>query len=62
MGPEQTVYKVQGHAPVTRGKRPYTEQEMREMTNEYIAAMRTAQPHGPYCLGGECDELTLPSK
>jgi len=55
MGPEQTVYKVQGHAPVTRGKRPYTEQEMRALTEEYIAAMRTAQPHGPYCLGGLCD-------
>jgi amino acid adenylation domain-containing protein/FkbM family methyltransferase len=55
MGPEQTVYKVQGHAPVTRGKRPYSEQEMRDLTNEYIAAMRTVQSSGPYCLGGLCD-------
>ena len=55
MGPEQTVYKIQGHAPVTRGKRPYSRQEMRALTDEYIAAMRSVQPSGPYCLGGECD-------
>ena len=22
---------------------------------EYVAAIRTVQPHGPYCLGGLCD-------
>ncbi|HKV81106.1 MAG TPA: amino acid adenylation domain-containing protein [Candidatus Sulfotelmatobacter sp.] len=55
MGPEQTVYKVQGHSPVTRGKRPYSEQEMHALTDEYAAAMRSVQPHGPYCLGGLCD-------
>jgi len=55
MGPEQTVYKIQGHTPVTRGKRPYTSDEMQALTSEYIAAMRTVRPHGPYCLGGLCD-------
>ena len=55
MGPEQTVYKIQGHAPVLKGKRPYSPQEMQALTNEYIAAMRTVQPHGPYCLGGLCE-------
>lgn len=55
MGKEQPVYKIQGHAPVTNSKRPYSEQEMRDLTNEYIAAMRSVQPSGPYCLGGECD-------
>ena len=55
MGPEQTVYKIQGHAPVTGGKRPYSDEEMRSLTNEYVAAMRSVQPHGPYCLGGLCD-------
>jgi thioesterase domain-containing protein len=54
MGPEQTVYKIQGHSPVTRSKRPYSEQEMRALTDEYVAAIRSAQPHGPYCLGGLC--------
>ena len=28
---------------------------MQALTEEYIAAMRTVQPHGPYCLGGLCD-------
>ena len=55
MGQEQTVYKIQGHSPITGGKRPYSEQEMRALTDEYIAAMRTAQPNGPFCLGGLCD-------
>jgi amino acid adenylation domain-containing protein len=55
MGPGQAVFKVQGHSPVTRGKRPYSEQEMRALTDEYVAAMRSVQPHGPYCLGGLCD-------
>jgi amino acid adenylation domain-containing protein len=55
MGPKQTVYKIQGHAPVTGGKRPYSEQEMQALANEYVAAMRTVQPRGPYCLGGLCD-------
>jgi len=55
MGPEQTVYKIQGHSPVTGSKRPYSGAEMQAMTEEYMAAMRSVQPHGPYCLGGFCD-------
>ena len=55
MGSRQTVYKIQGHAPVLDGSRPYSEQEMRDLTEEYMAAMRAVQPRGPYCLGGLCD-------
>jgi len=55
MGSQQTVYKIQGHSPVLGGKRPFSEQEMQALTDEYIAAMRTVQPYGPYCLGGLCD-------
>jgi amino acid adenylation domain-containing protein len=55
MGSAQTVYKIQGHAPVVDGKRPYSKQEMQDLTEEYVAAMRTVQLHGPYCLGGLCD-------
>ena len=54
MGPGQSVFKIQGHAPLV-GDRPYTEQEMQALADEYIAAMRTVQPEGPYCLGGLCD-------
>jgi len=55
MGPKQTVYKIQGHAPVLDGTRPYSKQEMQDLTDEYVAAMRSVMPHGPYCLGGLCD-------
>ncbi len=59
MGPSQTVYKIQGHAPVTRGERPYSEDEMATMASEYVTAMRTVQPHGPYCVGGMCDGVHI---
>jgi len=55
MGPEQAVYKIQGHAPVTRGQRPYAMEEMSAMASEYVEAMRSVQPRGPYCVGGMCD-------
>ena len=55
MGSGQPVYKIQGHAPALGGKRPYSKQEMHDLAEEYIAAMRSVQPHGPYCLGGLCD-------
>jgi thioesterase domain-containing protein len=55
MGSQQTVYKVQGGTPVTGGTRPYSEDEMKALTDEYVAAMRSVQPRGPYCLGGLCD-------
>ena len=55
LGSGQTVYKIQGHAPVLDGSRPYSEQEMHDLTEEYLAAMRSVQSQGPYCLGGLCD-------
>jgi len=55
MGPRQTVYKIQGQTPVLDGSRPYSEQEMHDISEEYIAAMRSVQSQGPYCLGGLCD-------
>jgi len=55
MGPQQTVYKIQGHAPIVGSERPYSAQEMQAITDEYVAAMRRVQPRGPYCLGGLCD-------
>jgi amino acid adenylation domain-containing protein len=54
MGPQRTVYKIQGHAPIVR-RRPYTDEEMQQISREYIAAIRSVQPEGPYCLGGMCD-------
>jgi amino acid adenylation domain-containing protein len=54
MGRHQAVYKIQAHAPVVKN-RPYTEQEMRAMSREYVAAILAVQSEGPYCLGGMCD-------
>ena len=29
------------------------------MADEYVAAMRTVQPRGPYCVGGMCDGVHI---
>ena len=58
MGSNQSVYKVQGHAPVVWG-RPFTSQELRTLAQEYVAALRSVQPHGPYCLGGMCGGVLI---
>ncbi len=55
MGSGQTVYKIQGQAPIVDSTHPYSKQEMQDLTDEYVAALRTVQPHGPYCLGGLCN-------
>src|SRR4029077_11217690 len=56
MGPTQTVFKVQGLAPIVSEEgRPYTQEEIEALADEYIAAIRTIQAHGPYCLGGLCE-------
>jgi hypothetical protein len=58
MGSDQSVYKVQGHAPVL-WSRPFTRQELRTLAQEYVAALRSVQPHGPYCLGGMCGGVLI---
>ena len=58
MGPDQSVYKLQGHAPIVVG-RPFTEEDLRSLSQEYIAAMRAVQPEGPYCLGGMCEGVQI---
>jgi len=58
MGPDQSVYKLQGHAPIVVG-RPFTEEDLRSLSQEYIAAMRAVQPQGPYRLGGMCEGVQI---
>lgn len=53
MGPDQSVYKIQGHGS-SRGEHPYTSQELQSLASEYVAAIRSVQSDGPYCLGGLC--------
>src|SRR5438046_10746321 len=57
-GPDRPVYKLQGHAPIVVG-RPFTKEDLRLVSQEYIAAMRAGQPQGPYCLGGRCEGVPI---
>ncbi len=58
MGRDQSVYKVQGIEPVVWG-RPFTNDELRALARQYVAAMRSVQSHGPYCLGGMCEGVLI---
>src|SRR5947207_13451056 len=62
MSPDQPVYKLQGSRvspDVSTDDRPFTEEELRDLSREYIAAMRAVQPEGPYCLGGMCEGVQI---
>ncbi len=54
LGRDQSVYKVQAAGPAVFD-RPFTRQELQMLCQEYIAALRSVQPHGPYCVGGMCE-------
>jgi thioesterase domain-containing protein len=58
MGEEHPVYKLQSSAPLVTG-RPFEKEELRSLAREYVAAMRTVQPRGPFCLGGMCDGVQI---
>jgi amino acid adenylation domain-containing protein len=58
LGPRQPFYKLQGSAPVI-GNRPLSQVEIETLAREYIAAMLSAQPKGPYCLIGMCDDVQV---
>jgi thioesterase domain-containing protein len=53
MGPQQTFYKLQLHRAV-KPDAPITLDEMRAIARDYVQAMKTVQPHGPYYIGGMC--------
>jgi len=56
MGPEQPFYMLQAPGPGPRvARRPYTAEEYEQVASDYIRAMRTVQPVGPYYLGGMCE-------
>jgi thioesterase domain-containing protein/acyl carrier protein len=58
MGEKQTVYRLQSHGPGVWG-RPFSMQELRAIALEYVEAMRSVQPRGPYCLGGMCEGVLI---
>jgi thioesterase domain-containing protein len=49
---------LQASAPVVWG-RPLTSDELQALARQYVAAMRSAQPHGPYCLGAMCEGVLI---
>jgi thioesterase domain-containing protein len=52
LGPEQPFFGLQALGLAEIGDRGDAYASMEEMAAEYVAAIRTAQPTGPYLLGG----------
>ena len=56
LGPDQPFYALQRPGPGPHAyRRPYTRKEYEGVASEYIQAMRTIQPKGPYYLAGICE-------
>jgi thioesterase domain-containing protein len=58
LGDQQSTYKLQSPEPGIWG-RPFEREELRTLAGQYICAMRTVQPHGPYCFLGMCDGVRI---
>jgi amino acid adenylation domain-containing protein len=56
LGSERPFYTLQspGPGPHATGK-PYSIQEYEAVAAEYVRAMRSVQPRGPYYIGGTCE-------
>jgi thioesterase domain-containing protein/acyl carrier protein len=61
LSPLHALYKIQAAAPVIL-RRPFTEAELEELSRTYLAAMRSIQPRGPYCVGSMCGGVVLAQK
>lgn len=58
LGQRSSVYKLQGvGTPVW--ERPLERQEIKTLAAQYVSAMRSVQPSGPYCLGGMCNGVLI---
>ena len=54
LGQDQPLYGLQ--SPFReQSEGPYTQAEYEALARDYLAAMRTVQPEGPYYLGGMCE-------
>ncbi len=58
LGPQHPVYKIQA-AGAAVWERPFEKEEIRVLAEQYVSAMRTVQPRGPYCLGGMCNGVLI---
>jgi thioesterase domain-containing protein len=56
LSPLHPVYKLQAAAPVIL-ERPFSKAELEQLCNDYLRAMRSIQPSGPYCLGSMCGSV-----
>lgn len=56
--PDQAIYKLQASGPVVFG-RPLSSAELQALAKRYVEAMRTEQPHGPYCIGAMCGGVVI---
>jgi thioesterase domain-containing protein len=56
--PDQTTYRLQTPGPVVWG-RPFTRDELQALARQYVDAMKSAQPHGPYCVGAMCEGVLI---
>jgi surfactin family lipopeptide synthetase A len=52
LGGDQPVYRIQ--APGPRPNSPYNAQDFERFAGQYIQAMKSIQPKGPYYIGGMC--------
>src|SRR6266536_514555 len=56
MGSDQPFYMLQSPGPGPRAaRRPYAAEEYEQVASDYIRAMRSVQPNGPYYVGGMCE-------
>ena len=56
--PDQVIYKLQASTPVVFG-RPLSSAELQALAKRYVEAMRTEQPHGPYCISAMCGGVVI---
>ena len=56
--PLHPVYKLQAGAPVIF-ERPFSKAELEQLCNDYLRAMRSIQPRGPYCMGSMCGGVVV---
>ena len=58
LAPSHSVYKLQS-AGTAVWDRPLERHEIQALADQYVSALRTVQPRGPYCLGGMCNGVLI---
>jgi thioesterase domain-containing protein len=58
LGQRHSVYKLQASG-TPNWDRPYERPRIQALAEEYVSAMRTVQPSGPFCLGAMCNGVLI---